>query len=102
MHWAAKRKGPLLATGLVILAATLYSGLAVSSRGFPAETVQLNDGSVWITNSSYIARLNRGIDQLDGEVIPYGGSFDVEQSGYTVLSYTQGTGVLRSINAATL
>ncbi len=103
MQWAVKRRKTVIAAAVVIIASSLYAGFAVSSRGFPAATVQLTDGSVWITQlqSGQIGRLNRGIDQLDANV-PVPGSFDVLQSGYTVLSYTQQTGVLRSINPATL
>ena len=105
MSVIARRRGPILAAAIVVLASTLYIGLAVVSRGFPAATVQLNDGSVWITQESQsgeIARLNQPIDQLDGGVVPVGPTFDVLQSGYTVLSYSTGSGVLRNINAATL
>ena len=105
MSVIARRRGPILAAAIVVLASTLYIGLAVVSRGFPAATVQLNDGSVWITQESQsgeIARLNQPIDQLDGGVVPVGPTFDVLQSAYTVLSYSTGSGVLRNINAATL
>jgi hypothetical protein len=84
-----------VATSAVAVAAALYDGL-------PAADVDLNDGSVWVTNSSQLllGRLNRQIDELTSGVRTLGSDFDVLQNGSTVLLHDAGAGTLETVDVA--
>jgi hypothetical protein len=73
-------------TSLALVAGTLVI-LAVSSKGTPITDVDLNDGSVWVTNSTQalIGRLNPQVKALDLGVPAADGSIDVMQNGTKVL-----------------
>lgn len=73
---------------LSLIASTLVL-LAFQADGSPISDVDLNDGSVWVTNLSaedqMVGRLNPQIQQLDLGIKALSSDFDVHQTASTVL-----------------
>ncbi|MFT4287311.1 Ig-like domain-containing protein [Nocardioides sp.] len=79
--------------------------LATRAEGTPISDVDLNDGSVWVTNQdpsrNLLGRLNAQIRQLDLAIQSDSGDFDVYQDGATVfLAVRSGGASLRRIDVA--
>ncbi len=77
--------------------------MAVNADGSPVNEVDLNDGSVWVTNSEMglLGRLNPQVKELDLGIQSDSGSFDVFQNGTTVLLDNQaGNRSIRSVDVA--
>ncbi len=74
-----------LASGTVI--AALIAGVAIVSTGYPAQRLDLGDGSVWVANNQQqaIGRANTEVLELNSVVPTSGSDLDVLQSGDTVL-----------------
>ncbi|MBX3067753.1 MAG: tandem-95 repeat protein [Cryobacterium sp.] len=94
------------------LAATLASiaaiGVAIStaaflSTGYPAQKLDLNDASVWVSNgdSQLIGRANTQIMELNSVVRGDGNEYKVVQNGATVLRFDMGNGKTDIIDPAT-
>lgn len=77
--------------------ATAIVVAAVRADGSEATNVQLDDGSVWVTNQdrNLVGRLNIEIDELDIAVSGAGVGIDVLQAGRTVLYTARDGGVKR-------
>jgi large repetitive protein len=94
-----------LGTPLVLaVAVATFAGLAASSHGFPVEHVNLNDGSIWVTNNQAgaIARFDDPIGQLDGQpLIPTSQSnnINVWQDGANVAAYDATGGRMYEVNS---
>jgi hypothetical protein len=61
----------------------LVGAVIVAQRGYPVDRLDLNDGSVWVTNASAlrIGRYNQGIGELTGGLKSDDRTFDIVQSG---------------------
>lgn len=87
------------------LATTTVVVLAVSADGYRSHEARLNDGGVWVTNSTagYFGRVNKPIGQLDGGLFAAeGADLDVVQDGGTVLGINRSAGSLAPIDPATV
>src|SRR4051794_28709475 len=76
------------------LAAAAFVVAAVHSDGYKASNIDLDDGTVWVTNGAagLVGRLNIKIDELDFSLAGYTAP-DVEQSGRHVFVDGGDTGV---------
>lgn len=87
------------ATAIVALVVTT----AVISGGYPAQKVELNDASVWVSNGAkqFIGRANTEILQLNTVVASESSELDVVQNGLTVLMFDEGSSKVSIIDPAT-
>lgn len=77
---------------------------AVSADGYRAHDARLNDGGIWVTNSSqgFHGRLNKPIAQLDGALFAkLEASLDVVQDGASVVAVNASDGLIAPIDPAT-
>ncbi|GAB4099375.1 Ig-like domain-containing protein [Sinomonas halotolerans] len=91
----------LAGTALVLAAAVLIAA-AVVYPGFRSVSAELNDGGVWVTNSSLnmVGHLNFSSKVLDGGVAARSADFDVVQEGRSVAVQDRGVGTLSPVDAA--
>lgn len=84
------------------LAATTIVGFALVAPGYPTADVDLNDGGVWVTNSSelLVGRLNRQVDELDAALTAAAGDADVVQEASTVFAVQPAGGSLQRVDIA--
>jgi hypothetical protein len=77
----------------VITAPVVLAVLALANPGAPIAQLALNDGGVWLTNTSTLklGRLNSQIDELNGGVVAASQTFDVLQDASDVLLVEGGT-----------
>ena len=89
----ARRKRIAQGTALTVLAGVLVV-LAVRHDGTPIHDVELNDGGVWVTNSSLgmMARLNSQVKELELGVSTTSTSTKVFQEAGSVQVYDDGGG----------
>ncbi|MCW2700453.1 MAG: tandem-95 repeat protein [Blastococcus sp.] len=92
----------LLSGGSVGLAAAVLAGFALMAPGYPTADVELNDGGVWVTNSSelLVGRLNRQIDELDAALTSTADDVDVVQQGSEVFAVQPTSGTLQRVDVA--
>lgn len=78
-------RGTVFAAGVTIPA--VIAALAIMNPGIKVAEVDLNDGAVWITNSSELklGRYNTQIKELNGAIFSPEPQFDVLQEGENVL-----------------
>lgn len=90
-----------LVSGATIVALVVTT--AVISAGFPAQSVALNDASVWVANGSkqFIGRANTSIMELNSVVAGESSELDVVQNGLTVLLFDAGSGKVGIVDPAT-
>lgn len=76
---------------------------AVISTGYPAQKVELNDASVWVSNGSkqYIGRANTEILELNTVVASESSELDIVQGGETVLLFDEGSSKVDIVDPAT-
>ena len=99
------RRRRFLSSGLLAIVAAVFVVLAVIAEGSPNSDVDLNDGSVWVTNTNteyqMLGRLNPQIRELDLGIQAGQSDFDVFQRGSTVLlDIRSGGRALRQIDVA--
>ncbi len=90
-----------LTSGTAIVALVVTT--AIISGGYPAQKVQLNDASVWVSNGAkqYIGRANTQILELNTVVPTDSSELDVVQNGSTVLLFDKGSSKVGIIDPAT-
>lgn len=89
-----------LATPVVLgVTVATVAALAVSAHGFAVQHVNLNDGSIWVTNNAAgaVGRLAKPIGQL--ALASASTSLDVGQNGPLVATYDASGGRLYAVNA---
>ena len=104
-----RRRSAVLTAGLVVcLATAAVVAYVVSSRGFSARHVQLNDGGIWATSDrdGLIGRANLPAGTLDTAlelpgVAQQNGQLDVVQDGAAVIARDRAGGKLYPLDAAT-
>lgn len=76
---------------------------AVVSTGYPAQRVELNDASVWVSNGAkqYIGRANTEILELNTVVASESSELDIVQGGATVLLFDEGSSKVDIVDPAT-
>ena len=89
---------------ILCVAIATFAALAATAQGFPTQHVNLNDGSIWVTDNQTgigaIGRFDEPIAQLDGQV--YGTStvpnLDVVQNGALVVGWDSSVNRLYSVD----
>lgn len=91
---------PYLALVLVVTGVVFY---AVTAQGYQAHETELNDGGVWVTNSSdgFYGRVNKPIGQLDGALFArLESSLDIIQDGAAVVGWDVSAGLISTVDPA--
>ncbi len=95
----ARHRAGVAAAVVLSLALGAVIAFALSSNGYPARHVDLNDGGIWVTDNSLdlFGRFDKPIAQLDTGFGPPGGaqvsaSLDIVQDGATVLARDDAAG----------
>lgn len=101
MQPTIRRKVESGVTALLILT---LGGFAFAHRGVPAEEVDLNDGGVWVTNTTQgmTGHLNYQSRIIDGGLNAPTRDFDISQEGNRVLLQDKADKAARPIDTATL
>ena len=99
------RRRRYLPSGLLATVVAVFVVLAVMAEGSPNSDVDLNDGSVWVTNTDIdrqlLGRLNPQIQELDLGIPARSTDFDVFQNEDKVFLYVSSGGrSLRQIDVA--
>lgn len=81
------RRSTVAATAVLCVLALTVTVLALRFPGIRSSDVDVNDGGVWIVNSSdgVMGRLNVEARELDARIATVGDDLDIEQSGYTLV-----------------
>lgn len=93
---------PYLALVLVIAGVAVF---ALRAEGYQTHRAELNDGGIWVTNSSlgYYGRLNKPIGQLDGALFARAdATLDIVQQGAAVVGVDAAGGRISTIDPATV
>ncbi|WP_084618256.1 Ig-like domain-containing protein [Jonesia quinghaiensis] len=80
-----------IAAGIAVPA--VLATLAIINPGYDISDVDLNDGTVWVTNSTELkaGRFNAKVRELNGGVIPTEQRFDVLQDGQDIIMHQGAT-----------
>src|SRR5476651_1023987 len=102
-HWFVAHRSLILTIvgGAAITA--LVAAFAITSTGFTAQQLNLNDSSVWVANGvqQAIGRANTTVRQLNSVVASTGNDLDVLQNGSTVLMVDNADSKLQVVDPAT-
>jgi large repetitive protein len=100
--FAAHRSLALTITGAVVVAA-LVTTFALTSTGYTAQQLNLNDSSVWVANGTQqaIGRANTAVKLLNSVVSTTGNDLDVLQNGTSVMLLDNADDKLQLIDPAT-
>ncbi|MCL3863203.1 fibronectin type III domain-containing protein [Actinotalea sp. K2] len=81
------RRRPVATVGAAVTVPAVLATLAIVYPGVPVSQVDLNDGAVWLTNSSVqtLGRFNPAVDELNAGLVASGADFDVLQDAGDVL-----------------
>ncbi|HEY1529339.1 MAG TPA: Ig-like domain-containing protein [Galbitalea sp.] len=98
----ARRSLILTIVGGVVIAA-LVTAFAITSTGFTAQQLNLNDSSVWVANGTQqaIGRANTAVKQLNSVVSTTGNDLDVLQNSTTVMLVDNADSKLQVVDPAT-
>ncbi len=96
------RSFAVTAASVTAIAAVIVT-TAVVSTGYPAQKVELNDASVWVSNGSkqFVGRANTEILELNSVVAAESSELEVVQGGATVLLFDEGSSKADIIDPAT-
>lgn len=102
-QWFAARRSSVLtiAGGVVVIA--LVTTFALTSTGYTAQQLNLNDSSVWVANGAQqaIGRANTAVKLLNSVVSTTGTDLDVLQNGSNVMLLDNADDKLQLIDPAT-
>ena len=106
MRWLrglASSRQRTASTAVVATGAAGMLVLALSAAGTPGTQAELNDGGVWVTNSSgsEYSRFIKAIRQQDSPGSVDSTDFDILQSGSRVLIVDRSTGSVRVVDPST-
>ncbi len=101
--WLSAHRSLALTAASVTAIAAVVITTAVVSTGYPAQKVELNDASVWVSNGAkqFIGRANTEILELNTVVASESSELDVVQGGATVLLFDEGSGKVDVVDPAT-
>ncbi|HET7304837.1 MAG TPA: Ig-like domain-containing protein [Segeticoccus sp.] len=103
MSLVARRSAIVASTVVLALVATLLVALATQAQGEVVRRTDLNDGGVWVTNStlSWFGRLNKPAQQLDAGIyanVAQSSGIDVLQDGAAVVGIGRASNSLLMID----
>jgi len=101
--WLRKRGSLLFALVGGALIVGLVVTVAIVSRGYTAQRVELTDGSVWVANGSKqaIGRANPAVGELNSVLTTGSSTLQVVQHGQEVLLYDSGNSTVDIIDTST-
>src|ERR1700712_2940222 len=101
-RFVAPRSLILTIVGGVVITA-LVTAFAITSTGFTAQQLNLNDSSVWVANGTQqaIGRANTTVHQLNSVVSSTGNDLDVLQNSSTVMLVDHADSKLQIVDPAT-
>ncbi|HEU4849996.1 MAG TPA: Ig-like domain-containing protein, partial [Terrimesophilobacter sp.] len=101
--WLKAHRSFVTTAASVIAIVAVVVTTAVVSTGYPAQKVELNDASVWVSNGAkqYIGRANTEILELNTVVASDSSELDVVQGGSTVLLFDEGSSKADIVDPAT-
>ena len=102
---ARGRRVGIASTVVLALVASLLIWVATRSQGEVVRKADLNDGGIWVTNSSQarFGRINQAARQLDAGVLSNGSpgsGLDIFQDGGAVVGYSKASNQITPINPA--
>ena len=85
--WISAHASLVISVTSGVVIAALVGAVAIVSTGYPAQQLELGDGSVWVANSQQqaIGRANTEVLELNTVVASTGNDIQVLQQGSTVL-----------------
>lgn len=97
---AAKSRMPSIVAGVTV--PVVLATLAIANPGVTISEVELNDGTVWVTNTTdlKVGRFNAKVKELNGGVVTTSSSFDVLQYESDVIAVEPAT--VSKIDPATM
>ena len=101
LSWAGAKKRQLTTAASTTTAAAVAAA-ALLYPGFTETHLELNDGGIWVTNTSKnaVGRLNFASKTLDGAVLAASSDFDVLQHEGTVLMQDAGASAANRVDPA--
>ncbi|MCO5293694.1 MAG: Ig-like domain-containing protein [Homoserinimonas sp.] len=101
--WLSSHKSLAVTIASSVALVAVIAASAVVSTGYPAQRLDLNDASVWVSNgdSRLMGRTNTQVMELDSVVQGEGSEYQVVQDGSTVLRFDLGNGKTDIIDPAT-
>ncbi len=102
-RWLSARKSLVATVTSGSLVAALVVTIAVVSGGYPAQRLDLNDASVWVSNASEqaIGRANTEVFELNSVISAGSSELEVIQRGATVLLFDRGNSKIDMVDPAT-
>jgi hypothetical protein len=102
-QWIAGRKSLVATVTSSLVIGALVATVAVTSDGYTAQRMDLDDASVWVGNgeAQYLGRANTEVLELNTALPSPSAEVDLVQHGSTVLAVDRGNASLEIIDAAT-
>jgi hypothetical protein len=102
-RWFVSHRSLILTVVGGVVIAALVTAFAITSTGYTAQQLNLNDSSVWVANGTQqaIGRANTTVRALNSVVSTTGNDLDVLQNGSTVMLVDNGDSKLQVIDPAT-
>ena len=101
--WISAHASLVISVTSGVVIAALVGAVAIVSTGYPAQQLELGDGSVWVANSQQqaIGRANTEVLELNTVVASTGNDIQVLQQGSTVLLVDRTENKIDIVDAAT-
>ncbi|WP_207456119.1 Ig-like domain-containing protein [Herbiconiux sp. SYSU D00978] len=101
--WIAARKSLAATVASSVLIGAVVAGIAVTSEGYTAQRMDLDDASVWVGNGErqYIGRANTEVLELNTALQSTSADVELVQRGATVLAVDRGNASLDVVDPAT-
>jgi large repetitive protein len=102
-RWLSTHKSLVVAMTSGAVVAVLVATVAITSNGYTAQHLDLDDGSVWVSNGSdqVIGRANTQVLELNTVVPSTGADISVIQNGSTVLLFDRTNSKVDVVDPAT-
>jgi hypothetical protein len=102
-RWLSTHKSLVVAMTSGAVVAVLIATVAIMSNGYTAQHLELDDGSVWVSNGSdqVIGRANTQVLELNTVVPSTGADISVIQNGSTVLLFDRTNSKVDVVDPAT-
>jgi hypothetical protein len=101
--WFAAHRSSILTIAAGVVVTALVTTFALTSTGYTAQQLNLNDSSVWVANGTQqaIGRANTAVKLLNSVVSTTGSDLDVLQNGTSVMLLDNADDKLQLIDPAT-
>jgi large repetitive protein len=102
-QWFAAHRSLILTIASGVVVSAVVTTFALTSTGYTAQQLNLNDSSVWVANGTQqaIGRANTAVRQLNSVVSTTGNDLDVLQNGTSVMLVDNADDKLQLVDPAT-